>query len=160
MQHQHIQMGNGTVDPVAGASVSVPAGRARVESYVEAQITTYASDRGFRAGNRYLVGAQVAAQLWPRLRSAVGIDALHERPERWSGKLQEDGNLGRTELLLGATLVHQLGGTMLAWSIRVPVFRKILSATDEALAYSSPVILSVSVSRVFMAGETPYSSGR
>jgi hypothetical protein len=77
-----------------------------------------------------LIVAATSAAAVPSLRLAsvgsLGVEASHEAAEKWDGEVRHDGNLGRTELLLAATLSYSLSVTELGLSARVPVWRHIV----------------------------------
>jgi hypothetical protein len=53
----------------------------------------------------------------------AGLDLAHESAERWSGVIEEEGNLGRTDLLASAALVRQVGAAgALSLQVKVPLF--------------------------------------
>jgi hypothetical protein len=147
--HQHIQLGNGTFDPIVALDASRSMGRWQITGYGQAQLTLYEGRRGFRAGNRFVTGFQGGARLGEMLAGALGLDLLYDGPERWGGTIQQDGNLGRTELLAGASLTYPFGATVVSALVRVPVYRDIVSGDEAAGRLSSPVMLSLIVSRTF-----------
>ncbi|MBC8131427.1 MAG: hypothetical protein H7X95_00490, partial [Deltaproteobacteria bacterium] len=106
LRHQHIQFGSGTFDPVVGFDIVRPLARLQLTGYGQAQTALYQNRHGFRAGTRLFGGLQAGRRLFATLTGALGLDVLHEGPERWDGRIQQDGNLGRTELLLGVSLVQ------------------------------------------------------
>ena len=79
----------------------------------------------------------------------MGVEASHEAAEKWDGEVRQDGNLGRTELLLAATLSYRLGSTDLGLSARAPIWRRIVTGDEPAGTLSSPLILSFSATQVF-----------
>ena len=104
IRHQHIQFGSGTFDPVAGFDVLRAFGKVQVTGYGLAQTSLYENRHGFRAGTRLLAGLQGGRRLFGSLTGGLGLDVLHEEPEWWDGRIQQDGNLGRTEVLVGVAL--------------------------------------------------------
>jgi hypothetical protein len=148
-RHQHVQFGNGTFDPVLMLDASRAFGRLQLSAYGQAQVALYESRKGFRAGNRYFTGLQVGTPLLWRVVGAVGVDVLHEGAERWGGKVQQDGNLGRTELLAGLSLTRPFGATLLSLVVRVPVYRHIVQGDEPPGELSSPGMLSLIVSHTF-----------
>jgi hypothetical protein len=145
--HQHIQFGNGTVDPVAMVDLSSSVGKVELGAYGQAQWTLYRNRRGFQAGDRYFAGAQAGTLLPRRLTVALGLDVLSERPERWGGKIQQDGNLGRTELLGAITMTRPFGATIASLALRFPLYRKIVHGDQPEGRLSSPIMLSLILSR-------------
>jgi hypothetical protein len=149
LPHQHIQFGNGTFDPVAAADVSRLFSGVQVVAYSVVQASLYQNRHGFRAGNRFFGGLQGGHRLFGRLTGALGGEVLYEGPERWDGAIRQDGNLGRTELLASASLFQVFGDTSLGVTARVPLVRRIVAGSEAQGTLSSPVMLSVIVSRSF-----------
>ncbi len=149
MRHQHIQFGNGTFDPVVALDAFRTVGKAQLAAYGQAQVSLYENGHGFRAGSRYLAGVQAGTPIWRTLVAALGSDVLHEGAERWDGKIQQDGNLGRTEVLAGLSLTQPFGSTSASLWIRVPVYRRIVTGDEPPGKLSSPLMLSLMLSRTF-----------
>lgn len=152
LRHQHIQLGNGTFDPLLALDAARSFGRLSVSGYVMAQVSLYKNSHGFRAGNRVMGGVAGGGVLGQQVSTLLGLDLMNEQPERWSGVIRQDGNLGRTELLAGLTLMRPFGDTTVSASVRVPLYRRIISGTEAPGRFSSPVILTVTVGRVFGGG--------
>ncbi len=154
-RHQHIQFGTGTFDPVLALDASRTIGRLQLGGYGQAQLSLYENDEGFRAGHRLAAGLSAGTRVLGSgagaLVGALGLDVMHEGAERWGGEVQQDGNLGRTELLAGLTATQPLGRTLLSLVVRVPVYRHVVAGDrgDGPGRLSSPVSLSAIVSRAF-----------
>ncbi len=97
----------------AGPGRLPAAGRFSAGGVCPGQASLYQNRHGFRAGWRGLGGAQLAHRLVGGLTGGLGADVMYEGPERWDGEIQQDGNLGRTEILVGLSLVQALGATSL-----------------------------------------------
>jgi hypothetical protein len=151
-RHQHIQFGNGTVDPLLMLDLSRTFGKVDLSVYGQAQLTVYENRKGFRAGNRFFAGAQAGVLAVEKLTVALGTDVLWERPERWGGEIQQDGNLGRTELLGGVSLTRPFGATIASLMARVPVYRDIVTSDEPQGRLSSTVMLTLMLSRTFGQG--------
>jgi hypothetical protein len=149
LRHQHIQLGNGTFDPLLAVDVSRAFGRVQLGGFAMAQLTLYDNDKGFRAGNRWMAGLQGGTPLVAGLVGALGLDLLHESPERWGGKIQQDGNLGRTELLAGLSLTRSFRSTMFSLVARVPIYRDVNNGDQPPGRLSSPLLLSLVASYTF-----------
>jgi hypothetical protein len=120
LRHQHIQFGTGTWDPVLGLTVGRPGGPVGVELGGIARLALAKNDRGYRAGNRYGLHLRASPRLGAGWSVDVGLALAREETERWGGHVEEEGNLGRTDLLLslgGGRVVAPLG----ALSLRVQV---------------------------------------
>jgi hypothetical protein len=148
-RHQHIQFGSGTFDPLLLLDLSRTIAPIDLSAYGQAQLTLHQSSKGFRAGNRYFAGAQAGALLAARVTTSLGLDLLTERPERWAGAIQQDGNLGRTELLGALTVSRPLGRTVASLVARFPLYRHIVEGDEAKGRLSSPLALSLVLSRTF-----------
>ena len=148
-RHQHIQFGNGTFDPLLMLDLSRTIASVDLSAYAQAQLTLYENAKGFRAGNRYYVGAQAGTMLPARTTASLGLDLFTERPERWSGEIQQDGNLGRTELLGGISLSRPFGRSIVSLVVRIPVYRHIVEGDEANGRLSSPLTLGLVLSRTF-----------
>jgi thiol-disulfide isomerase/thioredoxin len=103
LRHQHIQMGTGTVNPIAAAEAARSWGRWRFGAFALAQQVLYANSRGYQAGDRYAGGVALRYRLGARWNVRAGLDAIGETAERWNGMTyQDDGNRGRFDLIAGA----------------------------------------------------------
>ena len=119
--HQHIQFGTGTWDPLLGAGVGRRFGEVLVSANVLARLPQTENDHGYRAGRRVqasLSGDRRIAGPW---RLLAGLDYGHEAAERWDGVVEEEGNIGRSDVLLSAGVARAFGGRALVLSVKVPV---------------------------------------
>ncbi len=124
--HQHFQFGTGTFNPLLGFDAARSVGSVALSGYLLAQLVPYASDRGFRAGQRASAGIN-GAMPWGGDRGAsVSLDVVHEEAERWGGVVKQDGNLGRTDLLAGGGLDWAVGHGRIALLVRTPVWQRIV----------------------------------
>jgi hypothetical protein len=144
--HEHIQLGTGTVDPLIDLEVRRNVGRFELTAWTLAKLTLYANGHGYQAGNQLLGGVDAGSDLWTRrFRFTVGALVYHEQPERWDRLVEEEGNLGRTDLMLD-TAVAWLAPRRWAVSLaaRFPVYSHAVGAQ-----LSTPAIFLVTVSRPF-----------
>ena len=143
-EHQHIQFGTGTFDPILGVELARSFGRLQVAGYGQLSLPLYANSHGFQAGSRALVGVQTGWRFAERAVVQGSVEGLREGPERWGGTIQQDGLLGRQELLVGAQLVFSLGGPQYSVGVRAPVVREIFVGDEsETGDITAPVSLSV-----------------
>ena len=91
----------------------------------------------------------VSTRLVADLRGAIGLEAFHEDAERWDGEIRQDGNLGRTELLLALWLRQRIGSTELSLGVRAPLWRHIVVGDEPTGEISSPAIVSIGFQHVF-----------
>ena len=97
-------------------------GKARVIASALARLPRYENEHGYRAGHRYDASLVADRRLGGRWRVQGGLDLAHEKAERWSGVIEEEGNLGRTDLLVSAALVRQIGAAgALSLQVKVPL---------------------------------------
>jgi hypothetical protein len=128
-------------------------GRFRLQGYGQTQLALYRNGYGYQAGNRFAVGASVETAVVQRLRVSLGADVVNEQPERWNGEVQQDGNVGRTDVLAGAMLSYPIGTLALALSVKVPVYQHFIQVEHQhdgepgQLRY--PAIVNLMVHRSF-----------
>ena len=123
LPHEHIQFGTGTWNPMFGLSVGRHLGKTSVFGSVLTRLPLYENGHGYRAGDRYDASLVADRRLGGRWRAQAGLDLAHESAERWSGVIEEEGNLGRTDLLAAAALVRQVGTAgALSLQVKVPLF--------------------------------------
>jgi hypothetical protein len=142
LPHQHIQFGTGTWDPMAGASASRAVGSFGVSATALAKLSLDENTHGYRAGNRYdlLAGVNRKLGAWG---ANAGLTLDREQAEKWSGRIEEEGNLGRTDLMLSGGIgrgVPNVG----SFGIRAQVALKTW-ATGEQVKY--PLIVSLAWTR-------------
>jgi hypothetical protein len=144
--HEHIQLGTGTVDPLAGLEVRRGIGRFSVAGWVLAKASLYQNPHHYQAGSQLLVGANVSSDLWlPRLSFMLGALVYNEQPERWDGVTETEGNLGRTDLLIESSITWRFSGW---WSATVAARVPVLSETVGA-QLNTPAIGEISIGRSF-----------
>lgn len=148
-EHQHIQFGAGTFAPVAHVSASAPIGDAwRVLGHGQAQLFLAENDHGYRPGHRFSLGAGGGRALGELALSAQA-DVVIERPERWDGTILQDGNLGRTDVLLGAGATYRFSRYAAGLGVKVPVYQDIVAGGDEGGQLSYPAIVDLSIEGSF-----------
>ena len=141
--HQHIQFGNGTVDPTLSVDVTRGLERAQVSLYAVGQASVYEARNGYRAGPRAMFGVAAGYKTTRALWSGT-LEGSVEGPQEWDGAAQEDGLLGRQELRIGARAIWHLGGTTLGAGLQFPLVRRLVSGDEEAGELRSPVSLTIS----------------
>jgi hypothetical protein len=146
LPHQHVQFGTGTVQPLLGLEASRTWGKWGARAWGQAQLSLVENRFGYRAGHRFAAGLAAEGPLVGALRFSVGADVANEQPERWSGLVQQDGNLGRTDVLAGTGLAYPLGPVRLGLHLRVPVYQRIIGHHGQ-LTY--PGILQLNAGTTF-----------
>jgi hypothetical protein len=144
--HQHIQFGTGTFDPLVGLEVARGFGRLQMAAYGQAQAALYENEHGFRAGATSLVGLQGGWRAGERLVVQSSFEWFRQGPETWDGEEQQDGILGRDELLIGLGTAFSFGGPQYSALVRVPVYRQIhQGAETEEGELTSPVSVALGI---------------
>lgn len=153
LPHQHIQYGTGTFNPVLEVSGALPVDVYELSAYAQTVLSLYENGNGYRAGNRYLGGVAVERGLGEKLRLSLGADVLNEQPERWQGVVQQDGNVGRTDILVGGALRYAFGEGTATLAFKAPVFHHFIEAGhshgDELSQLTYPGILDLSFQQRF-----------
>ena len=145
-EHQHVQFGTGTFDPVLGLELARSYGRLQGTLYSQFRTALYENSYGFQAGARTLVGLQGGYRFAERAVSLLSVEYMRDAPERWSGEIQQDGILGRQEILLGASVGFSFGGPQYNLALRTPLFREIFQGEDtEAGEIFAPLTLSLGI---------------
>jgi hypothetical protein len=155
LSHQHIQFGTGTFYPVFALDAGLPLAHdlLRVGGYGQALVFVYENQHGYHAGNRYAGGLWGDVEvIVPKLRVGLAADLLNEQPERWGGVAQQDGNVGRTDVLVGGGLSYVFGSVVASLSVKTPVYQHFIEVshrhdTDPGqLTYPAIVNLAVQTS--------------
>jgi hypothetical protein len=156
LPHQHIQFGTGVVSPVLQVDAAHPVGRFLLSGYGQALVVPFENDKGYRAGHRFAGGAEVGMQVVGPLRASLGADVLNEQPERWDGRVEQDGNVGRTDVLVGGTLRYAFPGLTAQLAVKAPVWQHFIQVEHDhegdpgQLTY--PAVVSLSLQRSFGGG--------
>lgn len=142
LPHQHIQFGTGTVDPILGFGAGRRIGAATVALTTFGRFAVASNGHGYRSGNRYQAQVEGTRRIGGRWHAAAAVQLAREEAETWSGRLEEEGNLGRTDALLSLALTRMAGTAGLTLGLQVPLYTR---ASGAQLDY--PLILSVGVTR-------------
>jgi hypothetical protein len=148
-EHQHVQFGTGTVDPLLGLELAYAWERVAARVYGQAQLTVYESARSFQAGSRFGGGAAVDFSIIPSVQVGVTAESLTELPERWQGVVEQDGNVGRTDVLLGLSGAWTVAGSTLTLSLRVPVYQHFIVTSSDGGQLKYPGIVQLAFQRPF-----------
>lgn len=147
--HQHIQFGTGTVDPFAEVLLQREIGRFALSGWLLARLPLYENQHGYRAGTLLSGGIRAASDLWlRRWHFLLGALVYHEQPERWSGVIETEGNLGRTDLMLEAVATWRFAGPWaLSVGARFPLHSWIVGAQ-----LNTPALVDLTIARPFQLG--------
>lgn len=140
--HQHLQFGTGTFDPLVGAAAGRRLGEWNASVSAHGRLVVHDNRHGYRAGHRFHVSASGDRSVGRSWRGTFGIDLAREEAEEWSGRREEEGNLGRTDLLLSLAVARPVGLGALSFTAKVPLLTRAASAQ---LDY--PIILALGWSR-------------
>jgi hypothetical protein len=146
LPHQHVQFGTGTVQPLLSLEAEHASDSWSTRIWGQAQLSVAENSHGFRAGHRFGVGLSGSVKLVGSLRASAGADVANEQPERWGGIVQQDGNLGRTDVLVGGGLHWEVSNVQLGLTLRVPVYSHIIGHHGQ-LEY--PGLLGLNAGTVF-----------
>ena len=144
LPHQHVQFGTGTFNPFLDAAASGRIGPVGVRAHAGVFAPWYENEHGYQAGLRVGSGLEIQAPPMRGWTFGVRSDVAHEEPERWHGEIQQDGNLGRTDVLVGVTVSRRLGEYRLGADVNVPVFQRVRGGQ---LDY--PGVVGLNLSRSF-----------
>jgi hypothetical protein len=97
-------------------------------------------------------GLAAEIEIVPRLRVGAGGDVINEQPERWDGVVQQDGNVGRTDVLASGSLRYAFHSVVASLAVKVPVYQHFIEtgahgADPGQLTY--PAIVDVGVQTSF-----------
>jgi hypothetical protein len=143
LPHEHVQFGTGTWDPLAEAGLGRRFGEWNTSLVARARFVVSTNGHRYRAGDRYHASANAERRIAGRWRGALGLDLVREQTETWDGRREEEGNLGRTDVLASVTAARPLGPrNVLIVGLRVPLLTR---ASGSQLSY--PLIATVGWSR-------------
>jgi hypothetical protein len=152
LPHEHIQFGAGTFYPVIAFDAELILDDVRLSGYVQSNLFLYENRHGYRAGNRYTSGLSGDLEVVKHFRVGVGGDIVNEQPERWGGVIQQDGNVGRTDVLAGGTVSYAFGSVTASIAVKVPVYQHFLEVSHDHGGDSqltSPAIINLGVQTTF-----------
>ena len=138
LPHQHIQFGTGTWDPLAGASLGRRFGEVMTIASVLARLPVSENRHGYRAGRRLSVTTNADRRIRGPWRAQAGFDYARETAETWNGRIEEEGNLGRSDLLLSAGVARIFGNRALVLTAKVP-----LRTRSNGVQIDYPAIVSL-----------------
>ena len=155
LSHQHIQFGTGTVYPVMAIDVGARFGRVGLSAYLQTMRFLTDNQYGYQAGNRYVGGVAGDAEVMPSFRVGLGTDILNEQPERWGGVVQQDGNVGRTDVLVGGLISYAFGTVTASVAVKVPVYQHFIEVSHgqrgDPGQLTFPAIVNLAVHTTFGA---------
>lgn len=104
-EHQHIQLGTGTVIPFLAVEAQRTVGKLTLAGWGLTYQSFTETDEGYRAGDRYSLGLNASSGFGLRRWTfGAAVEGHAETAETWSGVVYEDeGNAGRFDLMVGAS---------------------------------------------------------
>lgn len=153
LSHEHIQFGTGTFYPIFSLDGKLALEPFVLSAYGQTVLFLYQNRHGYRAGNRYSVGASGDVQVVKDLRAGLTGDVMNEQPERWHDLIQQDGNVGRTDVLAGGTVSYALGSVTTMLSVKIPVYQHFIEhgghhiGGETQLTY--PALVSIGAAYTF-----------
>ena len=143
LAHQHIQFGTGTWDPVVGLAAGRRLGQVGLTVNGLAHLVFATNKHGYQAGDRFYASAALDRRIAGAWRGSAGLDLAREQTETWDGRIEMEGNLGRTDLLASIGVTRPLGRAgSFHVTAKIPLVTR---ATGAQVRY--PVIIAVGVSR-------------
>lgn len=140
LPHEHFQFGTGTWDPVFVLAAARQVGKTALTTAAFAHMTFAENAHGLRAGNRYSVNATVVRPITRSWGGSVGLDLTRDNAERWGDRLEEEGNLGRTDAMLSVGAGRPIGGAgAFAFVVGIPVYSKVRGEQGD-----QPLVFTVS----------------
>ena len=102
-EHQHVQLGTGTIVPFAALEAQRAVASITVAGWALAHLSLYDNGEGFRAGDRFSGGVTASSSFGLRAWTfSAALEGHGETAETWQGNVYEtEGNAGRFDLLTG-----------------------------------------------------------
>lgn len=145
--HEHAQFGSGTVRPTLGSALGLELGAIGLDAWTAGVLSLTANSIGYKPGQRFVAGGRVSTTFHTRALFGLGAEVSHESTETWQGEQQEEGNLGRTDVVALVTARAPLTQSIGAYAVaRIPLY---VHAVGAQLSY--PVLLQVGVATSFRA---------
>ena len=125
-EHQHIQLGTGTIVPFLAVEAQRNVGNVTLAGWGLTYQSLAENEHGYRAGDRYSLGVNASSGFGLKAWTfGAAIEGHAETAETWSGVVyEEEGNAGRFDLMVGASA---------AWR---PVERLAVIADAKRVVYS------------------------
>lgn len=148
-KHQHIQFGAGTFVPWIDLSARQPAGPATLGLGLGVLLPWQRNEYGYQPGLRANGSLQASLPAWRKLEPGVRLDIAHEEPERWDGRVQQDGNVGRTDVLVAASLGIPAGAYRLSIDVAAGVWSRVPETHGDRGQLEYPGVVGVGITRSF-----------
>lgn len=146
-RHQHIQFGTGTFDPFVELDVRRKLGAVTWALRAGALVPFQENEHGFQAGPRLNGSVEASLPAWMALEPALRVDVSREGAETWDGEVPSEGNRGRSDALVGASVRYPMGGYRVSLDVSVPVWQRV-----EGSQLEYPAVIGLGISRAFGTG--------
>jgi hypothetical protein len=107
--HQHIQFGTGSWGQVLGAGAGLEVAGLVLQLEGTALLQVAENRHGYRPGERFTGTLSAQREVVEHWFGVAGTTLHHEETETWDGVVEEEGNLGRTDLMLMLAIGRALG---------------------------------------------------
>ena len=131
LPHEHFQFGTGAWDPVFVLAAGRQLGHTPITATAFAHLRLYENDHGYRAGDRYSLSLSGTRPIRGEWSGSLTLDFTREEAERWSGLLEEEGNLGRTDAMVSVGVGRPVAGASLSIAIGIPVYSRVHGEQGE-----------------------------
>jgi hypothetical protein len=153
LPHQHIQFGTGTFYPIFSLDGKLSLEPVELAAYGQAVLFAYQNGHGYRPGNRYSTGVSGDIEIAKDFRAGLGGDVMNEQPERWHGLIQQDGNVGRTDVMVGGSASYAFDPVTLFLSVKIPVYQHFIERGGHHMGgltqLTYPAIIALGASHTF-----------
>jgi thiol-disulfide isomerase/thioredoxin len=128
MEHEHIQMGTGTFNPVLALEASRGFDLWRLGGFLFTQQVVYENRKGYQAGDRYAAGLSLRRAVGSVWGVRGGPEFQAETAERWHGvKHEEEGNQGRIDVMVSAGVTWAPTAALaFDFTLKVPVYTHVV----------------------------------
>lgn len=145
LEHQHVQFGSGTIDPILGLEVSHGLGGLSVSGWTRGRTALYENTNGHKAGARIAGGVALGTRLGDSDWSVkLGPELYHEQPSVWRPG-DEAVNSGRTDLIAAGGIAYG-GGEGVGVHL---LAKKPFTLRTEGGQLSIPVVVILGASGTF-----------
>jgi hypothetical protein len=151
LPHEHIQFGTGTFDPVCGAALERRFAKWALELSTLDRFTVATNSYGYQSGHKLLFTSLADTSFGlARWSFSGGLDLYHETAEVWSGVVEPEGNLGRTDIIFDGSAAWTI---VPRWALTLGVKVPLHSFVEgEQATYPAIVTLGVTSALAFGSG--------
>ncbi len=126
LEHEHVQFGSGTFDPVLEAYYSAPLGpRWLVGGFFTGRIPFYDNDKTYRGSPEVNAGVSTLRRIGGRLSIQANLAGYYQDFAHWDGARDVNSGLRSLSGMLSATVALR-GGVQLDVGLRLPIAQQTL----------------------------------